>query len=276
MSDTKYLTAVVGRRGVGKTTLLAHFATQFMIPPQSVEDLRKCNNKIKELRSGGRTNLSLPLSVEHLVYVVDDVFTATGLGYAPRNSMELRFDKLGLWDGEHDVSRLPPYSKIFIPEIQNKLDSRNWQDTPPRFLRLLEYQRKWRIQMWVDLQIHDSADKRLRSFIDCLIEVQGQKHTRAQNGKIVKTVWKCLEFENVEAYERFKNNGKKSEAIKTTYTHHGCIYDCLNSFNGEEWFLYDMKGNFDTKVATLVGNDKDAQDKKCEENPLFKKKEKAK
>ena len=38
-NKTYYLTYVVGERGVGKTTLLAHFATEYMIPPRSVYDL---------------------------------------------------------------------------------------------------------------------------------------------------------------------------------------------------------------------------------------------
>ena len=106
-----YLTYVVGERGVGKTTLLAHFACEYMIPPRAI-------------RAGGWDNLSLAPHVQHLVYVVDDIFIARGLGYMPRVSMELQFEKIGLFDGVHEVCYLLPYAKIFLPEIQSKLDSR--------------------------------------------------------------------------------------------------------------------------------------------------------
>jgi hypothetical protein len=98
-NKTYYLTYVVGERGVGKTSLLAHFATGYMIPPKSIEDLRKCRKEIERLRLGGWDNLSLEPHIKHLVYVVDDIFEAVGLGYKPRISMELDFNKIGLWDG---------------------------------------------------------------------------------------------------------------------------------------------------------------------------------
>lgn len=128
MDKTYYLTYVVGERGVGKTTLLAHFATEYMIPPRSVSDLQQCRKEIERLRAGGWDNLSLAPHVQHLVYVVDDIFIAMGLGYKPRVSMELQFEKIGLFDGVHEVCYLLPYAKIFLPEIQSKLDSRQVYD----------------------------------------------------------------------------------------------------------------------------------------------------
>lgn len=95
-NKTYYLTYVVGERGVGKTTLLAHFATEYMIPPRSISDLLQCRREIERLRAGGWDNLSLAPHVQHLVYVVDDTFIARGLGYKPRVSMELQFEKIGL------------------------------------------------------------------------------------------------------------------------------------------------------------------------------------
>lgn len=90
-----YLTYVVGERGVGKTTLLAHFACEYMIPPRAISDLLLCKQEIARLRAGGWDNLSLAPHVRHLVYVVDDTFIARGLGYMPRVSMELQFEKSG-------------------------------------------------------------------------------------------------------------------------------------------------------------------------------------
>ena len=97
MEKIYYLTYVVGERGVGKTTLLAHFATEYMIPPRAISDLLLCKQEIARLRAGGWDNLSLAPHVQHLVYVVDDTFIARGLGYMPRVSMELQFEKIGLY-----------------------------------------------------------------------------------------------------------------------------------------------------------------------------------
>ena len=269
IDKTYYLTYVVGERGVGKTTLLAHFATQYMIPPYSVRDLYICRKEIERLRSGGWDNLSLEPHIKHLVYVVDDTFIARGLGYKPRISMELQFEKIGLYDGRNKVSYLLPYAKVFMPEVQSKLDSRKWERTAEYFLRYLERQRKVGVQMWADTQIDDSADKRFRSLADKLIEVQGKQDYYASNGQLLKTVWECLEFSGVRQYARYKDSGSLREATQTTYTHVGNIYGCVDSFSGKEYFYCGMTGNYHTTLATLAGNNKAAMLARCERYPLF-------
>ena len=191
MEKIYYLTYVVGERGVGKTTLLAHFACEYMIPPRAISDLLLCKQEIARLRAGGWDNLLLAPHVQHLVYVVDDTFIARGLGYMPRVSMELQFEKIGLYDGVHEVCYLLPYAKIFLPEIQSKLDSRKSmtaERVADYFLRYIERQRKVGVQMWADTQIDDSADKRFRSLADKLIEVQGKRDYYDRHGRLVKTV----------------------------------------------------------------------------------------
>ncbi len=271
-NKTYYLTYVVGERGVGKTTLLAHFATEYMIPPRSVRDLYICKKEIGRLRAGGWDNLSLAAHVQHLVYVVDDTFIARGLGYKPRISMELQFEKIGLYDGIHEVDYLLPYAKIFLPEIQSKLDSRKSmtaERVADYFLRYIERQRKVGVQMWADTQIDDSADKRFRSLSDKLIEVQNKQDYYDFHGRLIKTVWRCYEFEGIRQYTRYKDSGNVREAVKTAYTHYGNIYACVDSYSGKEYFYNGMTGNYHTTLATVTGNDKKAMLARCERYPLF-------
>jgi hypothetical protein len=272
-NKTYYLTYVVGERGVGKTTLLAHFATGYMIPSVSIQDLLLARKEIERLQHGGWDNLSLSPDVKHLVYVVEETFIAVGLGYKPRISMELQFDKIGLFDGKHEVAYLLPYAKIFMPEIQSKLDSRKSmtaERVADYFLRYIERQRKVGVQMWADTQIDDSADKRFRSLADKLIEVQYKQDYYAKNGAVAKTVWTCLEFAGVRPYQRYKDTGNLGEAIKTEYTHIGNIYACVDSFSGKEYFYNGMTGNFHTTPATPTTNNKVDMLAKCERYPLFK------
>lgn len=274
MEKIYYLTYVVGERGVSKTTLLAHFAIEYMIPPRAICDLQQCRIEIERLRAGGWDNLSLAPHVRHLVYVVDDIFIAKGLGYQPRVSMELQFDKIGLYDGVHDVSYLLPYAKIFLPEIQSKLDSRKSmtaERVADYFLRYIERQRKVGVQMWADTQIDDSADKRFRSLSDKLIEVQGKRDYYDRHGRLIKTVWACLEFSGIRAYSRYKDSGNAKEATKTTYTHDGNIYACVDSFSGKEYFYNGLTGNYHTTLATPTRNDKAAMLARCARYPLFPK-----
>ena len=271
-NKTYYLTYVVGERGVGKTTLLAHFACRYMIPPRSVRDLSICKKEIGRLRAGGWDNLSLAAHVQHLVYVVDDTFIARGLGYKPRISMELQFEKIGLYDGIHEVDYLLPYAKIFLPEIQSKLDSRKSmtaERVADYFLRYIERQRKVGVQMWADTQIDDSVDKRFRSLSDKLIEVQNKQDYYDFHGRLIKTVWRCYEFEGIRQYTRYKDSGNVREAVKTAYTHYGNIYACVDSYSGKEYFYNGMTGNYHTTLATVTGNDKKAMLARCERYPLF-------
>ena len=243
-----------------------------MIPPRSVYDLQICKQEIRRLRAGGWENLSLAPHVQHLVYVVDDTFIARGLGYKPRISMELQFEKIGLYDGIHEVDYLLPYAKIFLPEIQSKLDSRKSmtaERVADYFLRYIERQRKVGVQMWADTQIDDSADKRFRSLSDKLIEVQGKKDFYDFHGRLIKTVWSCYEFSGVRQYARYKDSGNVREAVKTAYTHYGNIYNCVDSYSGKEYFYNGMTGNYHTTLATVTGNDKKAMLARCERYPLF-------
>jgi len=273
MSKIYYLTYVIGKRGAGKTTLLTHFATMQMIPPNSIYDLRKCRQEIESLQTGGWDNLSLENHVKHLVYVVDDIFTARGMGYLPRVSMELKFERLGLYDGIHEVNYLLPYAKVFVPESTSKLDSRKstTQERPLDYLlRYLERQRKVGVQMWADAQIGDSTDKRFRYLADRLIEVLGQEHEYDNRGRLIATTWYCLEFDGMDGYERYRSTGDLTQVVQTQYTHYGNIYRCVNSFAGKEYFYNGMTGNFHTKLATYTGNNKQAMLEKCAKFPLFK------
>ena len=261
---------------MGKTTLLAHFACEYMIPPRAISDLLICKQEIARLRAGGWDNLSLAPHVRHLVYVVDDTFIARGLGYMPRVSMELQFEKIGLYDGVHEVCYLLPYAKIFLPEIQSKLDSRKSmtaERVADYFLRYIERQRKVGVQMWADTQIDDSADKRFRSLADKLIEVQGKRDYYDRHGRLVKTVWHCLEFTGVRQYAHYKDTDNAKSAVKKAYTHYGNIYNCVDSFSGKEYFYNGMTGNYHTTPAEVTGNNKAAMLARCERYPLFPKEE---
>ena len=270
---TYYLTYVVGARGRGKTTLLAKFAVDLMIPPRSIADIRLARTEIENLRRGGWDNLSWTNSTKNLVYVVDDIFTARGMGYKPRVSMELQFERLGLFDGVNEVDYLLPFAKIFIPEIQSKLDSRK-SITPERaadyLLRYLERQRKVGVQMWADAQLDDSVDKRFRNLADRIIEVQGQKHQFNKIGHIIGTTWYCLEFDGIFAYSRYKKTGKVKEATATKYHHRGNIFSCVNSFAGKEYFYHGMTGNFHAKLAKPTGYSKKEMLERVAKFPLFK------
>jgi len=262
-----YFTLILGARGKGKTTLMAAIASLEMIPPNSIEDLWKCEDEIEEMRAGGWTNLSLEPHIEHLVYVIDDVFTATDMGYPEATSMELKFERLGLYDGENEVDFVLPFAKIFIPEIQSKLDSRKsttGESAPDYLLRFLERQRKKGIRMWADTQLYHSLDRRGRDFADRVIEVLDHTYTPQ------KATWYGLEFDNIRAYERWFTTGKTDEARKYKRVHNGDIRKCVNSFSGKEYHYHGMTGNYDARTAKLSGNNRVAMNERCEKFPLFK------
>ena len=271
--EGKWFVYIVGLRGTGKTTLMAHILCMMMIPLYSIQDLRRARKEIAKMRSEGWDNLSLDPAVKHLVYVVEDIFTAKGMGYKPRINMELDFDRLGLYDGTKEIDYLLPYAKIGIPELQGKVDSRKSMTADgvaDNLLRYIERQRKVKAQMFADTQIFDSVDKRFRAMSDCVLAPQKFKHTKQ------KTTWECLMFDNIKAYERFEKTGKTKEAKKVSFTHIGNIFDCVDSHAGKERFYYGMgKRNYHTKPAEPMSNNKQKMLERCEKFPLFKpKKEK--
>ena len=271
-----YYTQVVGQRGAGKTTLLAKFAVDNMIPPLANFDIRACKAEIQSLRSGGcPLPLKLESNVKHLVYVVDDIFTAVDCGYEPRTSMELSFEDIGLYDGERAVKYLYPNCKIFLPEFQSKIDCRkSMTDERPTdsLLRFIERQRKNGIVMFGDSQLYDSLDKRFRLLADRVIEVLGQEHTYNAQGVIKRTIWNCMQFEGAKEYEHYLSTGKGG--TKKKYEHKGNIFDCVDSFAGKEHFYVGMTGNYDGQVAKPLENDWAAMQDRAKRFTLFKPKKK--
>jgi len=266
----KWFIYIVGLRGTGKTTLMAHILCMMMIPPYCLDDLRRIAKEIKDMQCEGWDNLSLDPEVQHAVYVVEDVFTAKNMGYEPRVSMELDFDRLGLCDGVKEVDYLLPFAKIGIPELQGKVDSRKSMTADgvaDNLLRYIERQRKVEVQMFADTQIFDSVDKRFRSMADCVLAPKKFKHTRE------RTTWDCLMFDNIKAYERWENTGKTNEATRVKFVHIGNIFDCVDSHAGKERFYYGMgKRNYHTKSAEPMSNSKQKMMERCEKFPLFKSK----
>jgi len=261
----KWFVYFVALRGMGKTSLMAHLACMMMIPPYSIENLRKIRKEVDDMRKHKWDNLSIEDHVRHAIYVIDDVFTSKGMGYEPRRSMTLEFKKLGLYDGTKKVEYLLPFSKLCIPELQSKVDSRKSTsaDAPAdSLLRFLELQRKHGVQMFADTQIHDSSDKRFRGMADCVVTPIDFNYTRT------KTTWKCLIFENIHAYERWFTSGKTSEAKKQTFVHIGNIFDCMDSRAGKERFYGGMEENqnYHTEIAPELSNDKSEMMARCEKH----------
>ena len=276
----KWLTLIVGGdtpRGCGKTTLAAHLATMHMVPPLRNYDVAKCRAEIAALRAGGWANLEFKDDVRHLVYVVDDIFTSSGMGYEPLTSLELKFDELGLHDGEHKVAHVLPYSIVVCPEVQGKLDCRKSMTDGPEdyLLRLIELQRKFGVRMIADAQLYESIEKRLRKQADLIIEVQKQTHQYDKydvDQKVpIETTWHCIEFDGARNYERHLEKRDASLGRVVTYVHKGNIFDCVDSFAGKERFLDGMGNNsFDATTAQPTGNDMTAMLERCRRFPLTK------
>jgi hypothetical protein len=276
MDKIYYLTYVVGLRGVGKTSLLAHFATEYMKPDIAFYDLLNAQNDIKKMQDCDQYWLFLKIEpqTKHLVYVVDDIFYYYG-EYEPRQSIDLQFERLGLPDGESEVDYILPYAKIFIPEIQAKLDSRKSltkEKITDNLLRYLERQRKFHHQMFADAQIFSSVDKRFRSLADRIIKVLNQKH-KYKDTEIISTTWECLEFYDKENYERYESTGEIGNGTKTRYTHYGDIFMCFDSFYGREYYHYLQDKNYLQKLAEPFNYSHTELWERVEQHPLFTKKE---
>ena len=77
--------------------------------------------------------------------------------------------------------------------------------------------------MWAATHINDSPDKRFRSLADKLIDVQAKRDYSDRHGRLVKTVWHCLEFTDVRQYAHYKDTDNAKSAVKKAYTHYGNI-----------------------------------------------------
>lgn len=204
------ITIIIGDPGVGKTALMAHFATQYMIYDPDIE---LCKQKIATYNSMGY-NLSVP---QHLVFT-DFKVTTSALGI-DLESYFINGYYVGMPNAQHPTQFLPPFSKLFKSEGQRYYDSRNYDKFSWFISQFFEQHRHYGLMIFIDCQRLGLIDKNIRDIATKIILVQSMVNDIDSYGHVLANHWQCREFPNSRLAEMYLERQDDSIGTPVEYTH---------------------------------------------------------
>lgn len=162
----------------------------------------------------------------------------------------------GLENEKMQTQFLPPYSQIFFGEAQRYYNSRKSSTFPDHVSRAYEMHRHYGYNIYLDVQRVMLIDANVRELCKRFIEVCGMQHTYDDMGRIIKTVFKCHEFNSWVDTNDYLTTGAETYKV-TEYTNEGNIFECFDSFNFFENFLPPDGKNFNYLEYKTIAEMKD-------------------
>ena len=150
----------------------------------------------------------------------------------------------GLNNDTYPMINVPPYSKIFLSEVQRYYDSRKSKSLPDFVSRLFEMHRHNFWDIYLDLQRIGLLDLNIRDLAARIIEVCNMEHTYNSLGSIVSTTWNCHEFSSWEEFDKYLNSSKKPKIKTLKYYHYGNIFESYDSYNYQSEFIPSEEDNY--------------------------------
>lgn len=219
------------KRGLGKTSLNTAFAIWEMRDKQNYENGLA---EIKILESEMGRTFKRPTQ-PHFVYsdyeIQDNGKYSKGLSTYPFNPF--RF-KLPNNKSRYDI--FPPGSFFHINEAQTKYNSRKFKKFAMEVSGAYEGSRHPGFTLTLDGLGLTSIDSKIRDIVDEFILVKKMEHEFIYN-RIVKTIWTCLFFNDIESAEKYEQTKDDSLGELVTYTYDfGCIFDNYNQRGNKKAF----------------------------------------
>lgn len=233
------ITVICGLPGSGKSSLMAKFIKDiYFNEGKSLLDV--CCRSIESYNIKRLNKLSMPEKPP----IFSDFEVNFLVGYKKYYSTYfLNGFYFGLENNDVPVMHVPPYSKIFLSEVQRYYDSRKSKSLPDFVSRLFEMHRHNFFDIYLDLQRIGLLDLNIRDLAAKIIEVCGMEHETDSLGSIISTTWTCHEFSNWEEFDKYLNgNVKKVKTIK--YSNFGNIFNCYDSYNYQTEFIPNEESDY--------------------------------
>lgn len=233
------ITVITGKPGSGKTSLLTAFLANER-KNNGRKLLHDCTRAVLELNTQRKAPLTLPEQTP----LYTDFAVKIPIGY--KKYFKPYFIS-GFFIGLQNefipaLLQEPPYSKIFLSEVQRYLDSRK-KALPDWVSRMYEQHRHFHFEFFLELQRVMLIDKNIRDLAERFIEVQELEHEYDSCDNIIKSTWHCIEFESTQAYEQYLTCGEATYRT-TEYSYTGNIFKCYNSYERSSEFVPDEGKDF--------------------------------
>lgn len=226
------ITIIFGAPGSGKSSLSTYFLKRvyrregLMRLERSKALIRKANETRKE-----------PLTVPENPPIFANYRVRFKTGY--EQYFEPYFVNgfyLGIPNDRMPTQYIPPASAVFLGEAQRFFNSRNSLRIPDWVSRFFEMHRHFRIDVWMDVQRPILIDANIREICKSFIEVSEMTHEKDAAGRIVRTAFRCREFDRWGAVEQYLDSGAELYH-ETEYVNEGDIFRSFDSYSYFEDFL---------------------------------------
>lgn len=189
------ITIICGAPGAGKTALMAHFASQYLVCD---DDYDLMLDKVNLLNESG-WHLSIP---QHLVF---SDFKLQSYG---QESYFVNGFYLGMPNGQHPTMFLPPCSKVFLSEAQRYYDSRKFASFSDFVSQFYEQHRHWGMQIFLDCQRDGLVDLNIRGIVTRVLYVNGMTNDVDSMGRIMANYWHVRQFSSADECDRWLGGDK--------------------------------------------------------------------
>ena len=231
------ITFIFGLRGVGKAALMTYFLKS-MYERQRTSMLRFTCDKIAWLNEVYGKDFSMPTQAP--IFVQDPNYKVKlKVGYE-KWFTPYKFDigHFGLpTAGNKDVQLIPPGSALFVPELQDIFNSRNWTEYPRSTSAAFEKSRQWWLKFFFDCQRPKSVEVTLRELGDRFITPLRLENKYNFAGGVEKTTFHCLEFSSWRDANAYYDSGITASGKFTKYVNKGNIFNCYDSYACSEEFI---------------------------------------
>ena len=199
---------ICGLEGYGKTLLLSYIAVEKMLIGQ--EECWKSFDKIDKYNAMG---FNFTKNFDHTVFVAFMTINCSGTDIPSRTSYACDPFHIGLYMDDWYTDLYPPYSTIFIPEIQRVYNSYNAEKIRPRVYGFWETSRQYGISLVGDCQRYMMVAKPLRDIINRFIVLTKEvEHVKDLKGNVIGHKLYVLEFNSNKDIEHWGATGKKDNA----------------------------------------------------------------
>lgn len=225
------ITVIYGAPGAGKGALMTHFI-KTLYQTEGRQIYRKCLEKLESYNYEFDKELNAPDRTP----IYSDYKVKFKIGYEKwYETYFLNGYYFGLENENVPVIHVPPFSKVFLTEVQRYYDSRKSSTLKDFVSRLYEMHRHNNIDIYLDLQRLSLLDLNIRDLAKRIIYIEELSH-QLDGNRIVSSTWHCKEFSSATQADRYFNEGAET-FTNVDFKHNGNIFDSYDSFSNKDKFV---------------------------------------
>lgn len=243
------ITVIYGLPGAGKGALMTFFIKN-TYKTEGRYILNKCKSTLDQYNIEFNKKLNAPDKVP----IFSDYKVKFPIGYKKYyETYFLNGYYFGLENDNVPVIHVPPFSKVFLTEVQRYYDSRKSSTLKEFVSRLYEMHRHNNIDIYLDLQRLGLLDLNIRDLAKRIILIEKLEH-KFDGRKIISSTWYCKEFNSASDADRYIDDCCKTY-IDNQYFHNGNIFKSYDSFSNKDKFVPKEKYNYLEHDKISSGNE---------------------